>query len=791
MLANYLKTAFRNLMRYRVYSLINILGLAIGMAACLLIFLFVRYELGFDRFHRHAGQIWRVNEVQSFGGITPQHVALSMFPMGPALQEEYPEVRGFTRFWDRGEQFFRQGEQGIFIKKVAAADTAFLTMFDFPLRAGDVTGALREPYSIVLTEETARKFFGDADPLGRQMLYQDSLLYRITGVLREVPANSHLQFDALVSISTFDTERRRTQWGSNFLVTYLQLAEDVDIAGLEAKFPAFLTKYIGEGATDYYQLYLQPFLDVHLGSTDVTHDYQNFQKFDRRYIYVFVILGIFILIIAGINFMNITAARAASRGKEVGVRKTVGAGRLQLTGQFVGESVLLALLASMLAIAIAEMALPYLNTLSERNLRPDVAENALILPAVFVAAALTGLLAGIYPALLISAFRPAMVLKGLQHGVAGKSRSRSILVVSQFTIAIIMIAGTILAMQQLNYMREQDLGFDSDHILLLPMSDVANDQYRTLQTEFLKHPGVLGVTASGQRLGNNVHQMSSRYEGKEDGYGVSILNVDLNYLDFYSIAVLEGRGFNPEREADRGSSYLMNQALARKLGWDQPVGKGAKLSWKEEMGTVIGLVKDFNFNSLHHQIEPLLITAQDWSFNEMSVKVRGNQLAAAIAHLDSVWGQLVGDRPFDFTFLDTHLAELYRADRQSGTVIGIIAVLALVIACLGLFGLASITTVQRTKEIGIRKVLGASPRELVLMLSRGFAGMVGVAFLIAAPLTYLLMQRWLENFAYRIEINSWVFVLAGALSLAIALLTISFHALRAARTNPVSALRSE
>lgn len=791
MLKNYVTTAIRNIWKYRSYSLINLLGLAIGMAACLMIFLFVRHELGFDRFHKQAENIYRLNEVQTFGGLTPQHVALSMYPMGEALKNDYAEITDYTRFWRMQDWLFRHGNKDIFIKEMVSTDTSIFAMFDFQLLSGDPSTALHEPNSIILTEETARKFFGSENPLGKELIRQDTLTYKITGVIADAPAKSHLRFDALVSMKTFDSEERSSRWGSNYLVTYLMLTPNANIANLEAQFPDFVTKYMGERGTEFYKLYLQPFTDVHLGSTHITHDYQNYQKFDRSYVNVFTILAIFTILIASINFMNISTARSASRAKEVGIRKTIGAQRGQLTGQFIGESLLMAFFAFILALFITQLSLPYLHQLSGRMLSLNQLSTPSLTLTIISAVFAVGLISGFYPAIMLSAYQPASVLKGSFKNPAGKVKLRNVLVVVQFSIAVALIVGTLLTVQQLNFMRQQNLGFNKDHVVLLSMSNMANRHYETLRTEFTSNPGVLAVTASGQRLGNNIHQMGSRYEGFDEGFGISVLNVDLNYLDFHNIEILDGRDFNPDSKADKDNSYIMNEALARKLDWDVPVGKGAKLSWKEEMGSVIGLAKNFNFNSLHHNVEPLLITSQDWGFSEMSVRIAPENMQASLTHLRSVWEKLVSDRPFNYEFLDAHFAQLYTADRQSSDVITIIAGLAVIIACLGLFGLSSITTAMRTKEIGIRKVLGASLVSLISMLSRGFIALVSIAFLIAIPFTIWFMESWLESFAYRIDIGFSTFLIAGILAISVALLTVCYHAIKTALANPVKALRYE
>ncbi len=791
MLKSYLTVAMRNLWKFRNYSFINLFGLAVGMTACLIIYFFVRYESNFDRFHEKASQIYRVTEYQSFNGITPQHVALSMYPMGETMTRDLPEVIDFTRSWRRQDLRFNDGQKNVILPKTLAVDSSFLSIFDFHPLEGQPEAMLREPYSIVLTESYASHFFSGENIIGKTIALDDTIAYHITGIIADVPENSHLQFDALVSIGSIPLMDWMEGWDANILVTYLLLNEDADVESVVARFPAMVEKYGGEGASQTIQVDLQPLTDIHLGSTHITHDYQNYKKFDRNYVYLFSALAVFIMLIACINFMNITAARSASRYREVGIRKTIGARRLQLAGQFIGESVLMALFALAVALLMAKLLFPYVSELSGRPLSFNFSDHPFVLPAMLLIGIITGAISGVYPALIISAYQPASTLKSEFKGTHSKTRFRNILVVIQFSIAIGLIVGTLLVVQQLHFLNKHTLGFNKENVLLLPMNRTANQNYETLRTKFMQHSAILDVTASGQRLGNNIHQMSSRYEGFDEGFSISVLNVDLNYPSFYNIEILDGRTFQTANTADKQNSYILNETLAKKLNWESPVGKGARLNWLPEMGTVIGLAKDFNFNSLHHRVEPLLITSQYWEFDEMSVRVSSGNIEGALAHIENTWQQLVTDYPFEYAFLDEHFEQLYLADRQTSDVIMIIAGLAIIIACLGLFGLSAISTELRTKEIGIRKVLGASVWELIYMLCKGFIGLVFLAFIIAIPLTYIVMGSWLQNFAYHIDMSLITFFLAGILALIIALFTVGYHAISTARANPVQALRYE
>lgn len=802
MFRNYLKVALRNSWKHKLPTFINLFSLAFGIAACLVIYLFIQDESSFDGFHSAGDRIYRLNEVQSFPGTNTQHVALSMPGMAPNLQKDYPEVENYTRFWGRDRRLFVNGDQRYIVEKTAAADSTFLDIFNFPLLEGNAGTALDEPYSLVLTESVSQRFFGNESPLGRSLVLNDKP-YQITGLMADVPENSHLQFEVLLSMTTFISESPdfNQQFGSNYLVTYLLMKPGVDMAAFEAKMPDFLSRYMppnerdGLDINEFYRIYYQHLPEVHLASMDVEHDYQNYRKFNGSYLRVFALVGIFILLIACFNFMNLIIARAAHRWKEVGVRKSVGALKNQLFSQFLVESVMLGLIAFFLAILLNLAFVPLLNLLVDRELSMTYfLVHPLLLILAFLLSLALGLLAGLYPAFYLASYDTIKVLKG------GDLKNRnsvfsSGLVVLQFGLAIGMIISTLVVVQQLWYMKNKDIGFNKDHILLVSMNSDANKVFETLKTELLKSSQVVGVTASGQRLGNNFHQWG--FKLKTDsivGLTPSNVNVDYDYLDVYQIKVKDGRGFSRDFAKDNGYAFVINESFARDLGMASPVGIAAGHSWypDDSLGTIIGVVEDFNFNSLHYDINTLaLVVHPEWGYEELSVRISGENIPATIREVERTWNDLVPSWPFQYSFLDEHFAELYRSDQQMESVVSIMAILAILIACMGLFGLAAITTESKIKEIGIRKILGASLGHIMNRLSRNFAMMILIAFVLFTPLTWLLMHRWLENFAYRIEIQWWVFILGGILALGIALLTISYHIIRSARVNPVESLRYE
>lgn len=799
---NYLKIALRNTKKQSLLSFINIFSLALGIAACLLIYLFIQEERSFDAFHTKKDQIYRLDEVQSFPGTNTQKVALSMPGMGPNIQRDYPEIQNFTRFWGRGKRLFEKGDQRFVIEKTASVDSTFLEIFDFKLLAGDRQTALDEPYSIVISQKTAEQFFGKQDPMGETLILGEDP-YKVTGVLENVPENSHLQFDLLMSIATVTSEdpNFNSIFGNNFLNTYVVFAPGADVKAFEKKMPEFLTRYMPPSqddprdVNDFYKIFFQALPDVHLASMDIEHDYQNYRKFNGSYLNIFALVGIFILLIAAVNFMNLITARASHRWKEVGVKKTVGASKTQLFTQFAVESVLLGIFAFIIAVCLDLIFAPFLNQLIDRDLSLFYfLEHPLLLLLAFVITVLLGFLAGIYPSFYLASYDAIKVLKG-GDVKSNKSVFRSALVILQFGLAIAMIVSTLLVVKQLYFMKNKDIGLNKNHILLVEMNRTANEKFETLKTELKKSSNIKGVTASGQRLGNNFHQWGFKLKTDTiQGLTPSNVNVDYDYLDVYEIKLKDGRTFSKDYSTDKDYAFIVNEAFAEEMGLESPVGVAAGHSWypDDSLGTIIGVVEDFNFNSLHYDINTLaMVVHPEWGYDELSVKINGDNLEAAIADVERIWNNLVPDWPFQYSFLNEHFEELYRSDQQMEAVVTIMAILAIFIACMGLFGLSAIITEKKIKEIGIRKILGATAGQIMIQLSKNFALLVFLAFIIFSPLTYWLMQKWLENFAYRIDINPVVFLLGGVLAFVIALGTVSYHTLRSARSNPVEALRYE
>ncbi|MDP4249626.1 MAG: ABC transporter permease [Bacteroidota bacterium] len=799
MFKNYILIAWRNLRKHKLYSGINIIGLAIGMAACIVIMLFVYYERSFDTMHKK--NIYRVNEVQKFPGmVSSQKVGLSMFPMGPTMKADFPEILNYSRVHWMNPYQMTYGEKRINLPQVFFVDSAFLDMFDFPMLDGNRKTVLLQPHSAVLTASTARKLFGNENPVGKTITHfeSDTLSFTVTGIIRDVPQNSQLQFDALFSFNTVYKPQDMDNWGGNWLDTYLELSPHTDAAALDKKFPDYLKRRVtGYEASKFYELFLMPLGAIHGNATDIGLDYLNYEKFDKKYTDIFMIIALIVLGIACINFMNLSTARSSERAKEVGIRKSIGAQRFQLAMQFLGETVLLSLIALAVALTLVFLVLPYIDHLSQRNLKSVFLQHPEMIIGILAGTIGVGLISGLYPAFYLSSFQPSKVLKGSVSTGSKKANFRNILVVGQFVSAIFLIIATIFVFRQFNYMQHKDPGFVRDQIVNVPLDGLTFRKYDLLKQELSASPLIEGVTASQDQLGSHLDQSGVQFRG--DGplrqLAVTQLIVDPDYLTLYHIGLEYGRNFSREKQAN-GKEYILNESLARELLKDNPKGTLQSLIGKQfgfdSLGYIVGIAKDFNFNSLHYKIETMFLHNQkDRGFNFMSVKIKGSKAKEALAFIQSVWKNIFPDHGFEYQFLDDHFKEVYRTDAQITQMVGILAFLAILISCLGLFGLASHSAERRIKEIGVRKVLGASIPSIVNLLSRDFIRLVLVANLIAWPIAWFSVNHWMQDYAYRIGMSWWVFLLAGTLALIIALITVSLLAAKAAMANPVESLRNE
>ncbi len=804
MLKNYLKIALRNLLKHKAYSFINIAGLAVGLACCLLISLYVRDELSYDRYHAKADRIFKV-VTDSRSPDKYSKFALTPAPLAETLVRDFPEVETSTRlFTFFGEGLVKYGEKRFNQQGIYFGDSTFFAVFSIPLLRGDMKTALARPNTVVLSETAAHKYFGSDDPLGKTLsINNDGFDLQVSGVMQDIPANTHFHCDFLISLSTTRMSRNPSFITNNNFHTYAVLRPNASAQALEAKFPAAIKKYaaaqvaarFGQSFEEYIaagnetQWKLVPITDIHLRSQ---REYEIEANGNITTVYLFAAIAAIVLLIACINFMNLATARSASRAKEIGVRKVIGSNRLQLLRQFLTESLLLSFLALLAALVLVELFLPSFNQLAGKQIETSFFANVASIAILLSVTLLVGLLAGIYPAFVLSAMRPALVVKSGSPISPSGAWIRRGLVVFQFAISVALIAGTFIVHNQLGFVLNRSLGFDKEQVLVIKRASALGQQRETFKQKLLQNLGVINAAASTTLPGKLYGRSTYRALGApaENSHAMHEMYVDENFLPTLSITLNAGRNFSREFATDT-SAVILNEAAAKLFGWNEPLGQfltqpGDSL-WR---ANVIGVVKDFHFESLHKQIQPLVILYQPF-YQYLSLRVLPENIAATVQAVETLWQQFVPQEPFEFSFLDQDFDAQYRAEQRTGKIFGIFSALAIFIACLGQFGLASFTIQKRTKEIGVRKVLGASVASVVGLLSKEFVKLVVIAMLIASPLAYYLMNRWLQEFAYRIDIGVLTFVLAGSVTLVIALLTVSFQSLKAALSNPVEALRYE
>lgn len=789
MFKNYLKIALRNLRRAKVYSVINIFGLAVGLACTILIMLWLTDELSFDKFHEDSDQIYRISSHRQNMGSKDLYAG-SPAPIGPAAQLEFPEVTHFTRLqsgWTGW--YFHYGDKNFMEERLACADPSFFEIFPFEFLKGDPKTALVERYSVVLTENLAKKCFGDEDPMGKIIQMDDNDML-ITGVIKNTPANSHIQFDYIFPIINM-TEWRESQiesWEYLQFATYLKLYENADPELVDQKLNSLVKKNTPDARL---KLALQPLEDIHLYSNEMNNWMIVYPgKGNITYVYIFFLIAMAVLFLACVNFMNLSTARAGTRYKEVGIRKVTGAQRTNLIAQFLGESLILTFIALGLALLFVELTLPVFNELAAKNLNLNITLNQPFTLLIIVMTLLTGLISGSYPALYLSSFNPTGIMKTFVQFKTGKSGTiRKILVVGQFTITIILIVTTFVIFRQLSFINNKDLGFDKENIITFATYGEYGRNYEAARNELLQNPAILNISRAfppGQGYGGTTEV---DWEGKNPNDEVTFFDdkVDYEFANTFGIEMAEGRFYTKEFTTDP-SNFVLNEVAVKKMNLSDPIGK--RFTYQGEQGVIIGVAKDYHGGSLHEPIVPKVLKFTDRGFF-VCVKFRTGNTAQIIQYLEKKWEKFVPNFPFRYSFLDESINNYYKTEKRIGTLFSYATILAIFIACLGLFGLTSFMAERRTKEIGIRKVLGASVSGIVHLLTREFSGWVLLANIIALPVGGYLMHGWLQNFAYRISIDWWVYVLAGGSAFLIALFTVSFQAIKAALTNPVEALRYE
>mgnify|MGYP002397554592 CR=1 FL=1 len=779
------------MLRYKGYTLINVSGLALGLAACLLIFVWVNDELSYDKFHTNADRTYRALWKARFGD-NEWNIPAVPVPLAPTLGREFPEVEHTTQFVGGGLTF-KKADEYLREQKGAFVDSGFFQVFTVPFVQGNPQTALSKPNAVVLTTDMAQRYFGNQNPLGQTMTRNDGSMYEVTGIVQGFPAQSHIQFDFLTSLSSLSVvQERKDHWSSAAVLTYFTLKAGTDADALQKKLQAYVDKHVVDETyrqgENYTSFPFQRLTDIHLGprlEMDVSKGGSMAQ------VRLFGVIACFILALACINFINLTTARSMTRAREVGVRKELGAGRFQLGRQFFAEAVLHVLAAVALAVGIAQLALPRFNALADKELALNVWESPFLMALIGGLVVGTTLLSGLVPAFVLSSFKPVKVIKG-EIGVSGRRNwLRQGLVVLQFGISSALIVGTLVVNDQLHFMQDRELGFQADQVLVLRRATALRQNYNAFLEHLKTLPAVQAVGTAqslpGDSFDSTVFLPEQPANYKESSLSYAL--VDPQVVDVLKMKIMEGRNFDPARISD-STACLINEAAAKRLGWDQAIGKQLTMGgWKP--GQVIGVVQDFHFQSLHHEVEPLVLLLSPWQMGNIAVRLRPGNVHEQVAAIKNAWAKFAPQAPVDYTFLDADFQKLYLAEERTARVFSAFSVLALLIACLGLFGLASFTAAQRTKEIGVRRVLGASSAGIVALLSKDFLKLVLLAFALAAPVAWYYMNGWLQDFAYRTPIGWAVFATAGLIALGIAFLTISVQSVKAALENPVQSLRNE
>ena len=810
MFKNYLKVALRNLWKNKAFSAINITGLSAGLAVCLLIVLYVKDEMSYDKYNLQAENIYRLDADIFFNG-TQFTSAVAPAPLAPTLKKDLPQVIQYTRLRNFGDIFIKKDNQNIQNHNAVFADSTFFQVFSIPMIAGNRLTALNEPNSIVIDETTAKKYFASTDVLGKTLYVDNSVNCKITGVIRDMPHQSHFHFSFIRPMrDTYHDDQN--DWLSNNYASYVLVRPGVTQASLQKQVNATINNYLAKQLEqvlhtsasemskggNHFIYPVMPLTDIHLRSNK---SYEFEANGNVAYVYIFSVIAAFILLIACVNFMNLSTARSANRAKEVGIRKVAGSLRSNLITQFLTESVLVSFFSLILALGIAALLLPLFNQLAGKQMSVLTLFSSWLLPVLIALVIVVGCVAGSYPAFYLSSFQPVQVLKGSIAKGFKSSWLRSGLVVFQFFISIALIIGTIVIYNQLNYIRSREIGYNRDQVLVINNTYVLDRQIKTFKQEMLKISGVQSAAIAGSLPTETGHNQNGWFKDPTlDAKKVIILTdfyADQNYISTLGMQMAAGRNFSLDFPTD-SSAVIVNETAAKLLGFKNPLGEtlyrpGGYASdggFTSKAFHIIGIVKDFNFSSMHDKVGPLIISLGE-NYGRVAMRINSKNIPGLISQVENKWNSMAPGQPFSYTFLDADFNKIYEAEQRTGKLFISFAVFAIFIACLGLFGLVTYAAEQRIKEIGIRKVLGASVVEIVTMISKDFVKLVLIASVIAFPVAWWMMSKWLQSFAYRINISWWVFALAGLLTIAIALITVSFQAIRAALANPVKSLRTE
>ena len=803
MIKNYFKVAFRNFIRYKGFSLINIIGLAIGIACSILIFLFVTYELSYDKFHEKGDRIYRV-AVRALIGDTKINQTHSSAITFLKLLDEFPEIETGAKFIDIDEIPVIRADQTIYDNDMFLVDSTFFDIFSVPLIYGTKETVLNQPNSIVVTEQTAQKLFGKTDVVGEVLTVDFAtwfgvMDFKITGVSENVPGNSHFHYNYLVSMVSFPSMINNTGWTTNNFTTYLLLNKGASRESFEAKLPEFTRKYMGGDSFDewvskgnYWEYFLQPLTDIHLDS-DLNGEFEP--NGNKTYVSIFTVLGFIVLLIACINFMNLSTARSSLRAREVGLRKIVGSRRFKLIQQFLSESVLYSFIALILALIIVESLLPMYRNFVGRPIEIHYFDNFIVIPLLIALGLIVGLISGSYPAFFLSGFKPITVLKGQSGSNRGGVWLRNVLVIIQFSISVFLIIATFIIFRQMSYFQNKDLGFEKEQILVIKNPGVLGSDTEAFKDLVSEHSSVSSISGSNTLPGRGFSNWGFGAEGVEESFTLNACICDYDFLNTLKINLRTGRFFSKDFPSD-SAAVVLNHKAVKLLGWEDPVGKKVN-NWSDNRGdfTVIGVIDDYHYESLHQEIRPmgLFLIGGYYKRPQSCISIRFNteDVSETLKYAETIWNKFVPNKPFEYSFLSQDYENLYMNERQTRKLFTIFSILAVFIACLGLYGLASFVADQRTREIGIRKVMGAPVPRIVTRLNLNFTIWVLLANLFAWPAAWLFMNQWLQNFAYRIDIPVWAFVVASVIALVIAYAVISIQSIRAALKNPTDSLRHE
>ena len=791
---------FRNFFRQKFYSVINIIGLAAGITVSIFILLFIADELSFDTMHSKADRIYRVVE-KRVSADKEYKIPMTAGILAPKLKEEYPAVKNYTRLissYATGRFTVQYKDKKFYEGNHYFVEKTFFDLFNFPFIEGNKGNALNDPHKIVLTESSAKKFFGDENPLGKTMTIERIGEFKVSAVLKNPPPNSHLNFEMLIPLSLLQGFKGwrdyLNSWKSGEIITYILLDDKSDGKNIEGAINKLTTENFHLEKNEKRSAFLQPLRDIHFYSSDFEFD-ENANKASISYIFILGAVALFIILIASFNFMNLSTARSEKRLKEIGIRKVLGAYRKNLIKQFLGESLITTFIALIFALTLIELLTPYFNTLTGKKVSLIYFGNFYLLPVILLFTILIGFFAGSYPAIYLSKFQPVKVLKGSVRD-SGGSGIRRTLVVTQFVISVGMIIATLVVYQQLQFIKEKKLGFNKENIVVIDInSGNTRSNYRSIKNEMKNISSVNSVTVSSRVPGDwkNIAEVEVNPEGMESTspVTVSFISADHDFIPAYRINLIEGRNFF---DVGDSTSLIINEAALKFFKWDNPIGKKIYIKDANFVGNVVGVVKDFNFKSLYEKITPLVLGY--WNnpveaIDYFSVKINSTNMSSTLSQLQKIHEKFDKITPFEYNFLDERLNDFYKTDQRMGTLFGIAALFAVLIACLGLFALASYITQQRNKEIGIRKVLGASTSSIVFLLSGEFLKLVLIAVLIASPVTYYIMNGWLHDFAYSITIGLWVFIFAALASIIITFISVGYQSVKASFTNPVKSLRYE